>query len=129
MKSPNTDRTICIPPRSYHDEKFREIRHRAKDDEEDRHKKAKRNKKEKPKPEYKIDDMVVLVTGYSHREYFLVQVLDYDCINDCYYGVLRNTTDLRYFEKMIGHIVRFEGYGPWFSVEKVPPGSIKWQTK
>lgn len=125
MKSPVTDRTLGIPPRSYGpEEKFREVRHRAKDDEVERHKKAKRNRREKQKPEHKIDDMLVLVTGYSHRDYFLVQVLDYDCINDCYYGVLRNSTDPRYLEQMIGHIVKFEGYGPWFVVENIPPESV-----
>jgi hypothetical protein len=46
MKSPNTDRTLLIPPRDYgpDEKKFREVRHRAREEEIDRHKKMRRDK-------------------------------------------------------------------------------------
>jgi len=131
MKAPNTDKTLGIT-KDWGDEKFRAVRHRAKYEEEDRHKKARRNKKEKSSElEFKIDDLVVVSQGYSNRHYFLLQVIDYNPIEEIFFGVLRNTTDPKYFEKMIGHLIMFYGYRHWsgFEVQRVPPDSVKWKVK
>jgi len=132
MKSPVTDKTLCIRPDWGPDEKFRLVRHRAKDEEVDRHRKARRGKRKQPyQQEFKIDDLVVASHGFSNRHYFLLQVIDYNPIEEIFFGILRNTTDPEYFEKMIGHLIMFYGHQHWsgFEVQKVPPDSIKWVVK
>jgi hypothetical protein len=128
MKSPNTDKTICIPGRNWGpEEKFREVRHRAKDVEQDRHKKTRRDKTlKKDEIRYKVDDKVVLVSNHwEGRCYFLVQVIDYNPIEKVFFGILIATTDVNYFEQMIGHLITF---GRWYGFNElnVPPSSIKW---
>jgi hypothetical protein len=132
MKSPNTDKTLLIQKDYGPEEKFREVRHRARDEEIDRHKKMRRDKKkESQEPRYKIDELVVLLQGWQKRYYYLVQVIDYDPIRKEYFGILRNTTDPEYFEQMIGHLMVFYGQGYYSrsQVLNVPPDSIKWGVK
>lgn len=117
-KAPLTDHDLGIPHGAFSNEaKFRDIRKKAKLDEEDRHKKFKRSKKKDREkiPKYKIGEEVVLTGGgYSKRDYYLVEVLDFEPQGDDfnYFGILKKTTDS---DKMgrIGRLLMFEAFSFW----------------
>ncbi len=118
-KAPLTDHDLGIPHGAFSNEaKFRDIRKKAKLDEEDRHKKFKRSKKkDKEKiPKYKIGEEVVLASGFSKRHYCLAEVIDFEPQGDnfTYFGIMRRTTDPDRMDR-IGRLMTFESHSWWSS--------------
>src|SRR4030067_1717769 len=125
-KSQNTDLSIGVV-HDYNEDKFREVRSRAKVEEEERYRKAKKD----PKvllPKHKIDELVVTAWNYNNPKYMLVEIVDmhedrYDRFT--YYGIVRKVS-MNKLSQFIGRIVHFadEGYGKRSA--NVGPNSIKW---
>lgn len=102
--------------------RFREVRHLAKNEIKERHKKAKKDKQIKV-PCYEPGDRVVLVseTYKKDRTYHLIEVLDfsentYREYGFGYYGILLKTTDPKLLDR-IGRLIRFseQPSGAWDS--------------
>jgi hypothetical protein len=116
-KSPVKDIDLNIPPRNYGpEEKFRQLRHRAKEVEQDRHKKTRRDKKKGKDYKYKIGDVfVACVEHHAFPQFYLVEV--FDVIEDrprkygeprrAYYCILQRTTDPDLMNR-IGRLVTVE---------------------
>jgi hypothetical protein len=138
QKSPVKDIDVNILSRNWGlEEKFREMRHRAKElEEEIKYKKMKRNKKEKGY-KYKIGDVFVAASGKYKQspEFYLVEVIDYAenlWKEQCeYYCLLQKTTNPD-FMKRIGRLVRvkekenFSWSGSYISDANVENKGIKW---
>jgi hypothetical protein len=133
MKAPLTDHDLGI---AHHfdsmTDKFRAVRKRAKLDEEDRHRKARRDKKEKEKvPKFKIGQEIVLTGGYRSRHYHLAEVIDFEehrWHDFSYYGILKKTTEPEKFER-IGRLIKFDGSRSWsldYCPANVEDKKIKW---
>jgi len=131
MKSPLTDKTLSIPHAVYSDDKFRDVRKKAKLDEIDRHKKFHRDKNKTVKvPKFKIGEEVVAAHGFHKRHYCLVEVIDFEGRRDdfSYYGILKRTTDPERVER-IGRLIKFEEKTWWssdYSAANVENKGIKW---
>ena len=129
MQNPVTDKDILIPHTGRHDDKFRDIRAKAKKDEKERHLKAKRDKSKRALvPKYSIGEEVDLVTGFNKRYYYLAEVIDFEERSGFkYYGILKRTTDPEKINR-IGRLVDFTESG-WFR-EMYPANvaneKIKW---
>ncbi len=130
IKNPTTDKTLGIPP--VHPGKFADVKKLAEYDFVDRHKNAKRKKKEKiAVPKFRPGDRVVLLDRpyRSDNKYYLVEVVDFEHMNTdsfTYYGILLRTTD----SKKLGHIGRLTSFsGGWFqkTPANVPEESINWE--
>lgn len=125
-KSQNTDRSIGVV-HDYNEDKFREIRGKAKIEEEERYRKAKKD----PKillPKHKIDELVVTAWNYNNPKYMLVEVLDmhedrFDRFT--YYGIVRKVSTSK-LSNFIGRLIHFanEGYGKRSA--NVDPSSVRW---
>ena len=130
MKAPLTDAGLSIPHTGQHDARFRDVRKKAKLEEEVRHQKFRRDKKKSVKlPKYKIGEEVVLAAGYQSRYYHLAEVIDFDerMGSFYYYGILKRTTEPEKFER-IGRLVKF-GEKSWFAdycPANVENKGIKW---
>jgi hypothetical protein len=126
-KSPITDKTLAIPHFSEAD-RFAEVRSKAKREWEDRHIKAKRNRKD-PVPEYRIDQEIVLAKGYykGNREYVLIRVLDFEETDRSfiYYGLVLKVTEKKMLDR-VGRLISTSG--SWFGYypANVTPDKIKW---
>ena len=135
-KGPTTDHSLGIQHVSQ--TKFRDIRAKAKKDEEERHLKAKRKKDKKiPLPKYKIGEEIVLARSHSwrapDRSYYLVDVIDFDQRSPygsfMYYGILKRTTDPEGMERL-GRLVHFQEASWWssdYSPANVPNEKINWK--
>jgi hypothetical protein len=134
MRTPLTDKDLGIPHTGRHDDRFRDVRKKAKLDEIDRHKKFKRSKEKERVliPKYKIGEEVVLAGGgYRSRHYCLAEVIDFEqnFRNDfAYYGLLKRTTDPEQFDR-IGRLIKFDEHS-WWSTNYAPANvenkGIKW---
>lgn len=125
-KSQNTDRSIGIV-NDYNEDKFREIRGKAKIEEEERYRKAKKDSKILL-PKHKIDELVVTAWSYNNPKYMLVEILDmhedrYDRFT--YYGIVRKVS-VDKLSHFIGRLIHFadEGYGRRSA--NVDPNSVRW---
>lgn len=132
MANPLTDKDLGIPHTGRHDDRFRNVRKRAKLEEEDRHKKFRRDKKSKDKlPKYKVGEEVVLTGGYRSRHYHLAEVIDFEQNHRdafAYYGILKRTTDPEKFDR-IGRLIKFEEHSWWsttYAPANVENKGIKW---
>lgn len=126
MRTPLTDKALGIP---HTGDRFRDIRKKAKLDEEDRHKKFKRDKKIKV-PKYRIGQEVVLTGGFRSRHYHLAEIVDFEETvgSFSYYGILKKTTEPEKFER-IGRLIRFEEKDWWsssYQPANVENKGIKW---
>ena len=135
MENPLTDKDLGIPHTGRHDDRFRDVRKKARLEEEDRHKKFKRSKRTKEDkeklPKYKIGEEVVLTGGYSKKHYYLVEVIDFESYRHGdfgYFAILKRTTDPDKFDR-IGRLITFE-YHSWWSRSYMPANvenkGIKW---
>lgn len=132
MKSKNTDKTIGLNVN--YEEKFRDIRHRAKD-EEINLRKNKRDKQEH-EPRFKIEELVVITnTGYKSQDkvYQLVEVLDIvERYKDNfeYFAIVRKTTEKNSFHS-IGRLTMFseQPFHLKFYPANINPEDIKWIEK
>lgn len=133
-KSPTTEKDIGIITDTWgqYDGKFRELRQRAKDEEEARYKKAKRDKTV-PLPKHKIGERVVVVLDRSRsdRSYLLIEVLDIGVkvsrwTEYTYYGIVLKVSSEKEHSK-IGHLAHFYE-SKWYELisANVEEGGIKW---
>ena len=125
-KAPLTEKRLGITYDSH--EHFSDVRSRAKREWEDRHIKAKRNRKD-PIPEYKIDQEIVIVKGYckNNRDYVLIKIIDFEESNRSfiYYGIVLKITDKK-MEDRIGRLVCTTGTWFGYTPANVVPDKIKW---
>jgi hypothetical protein len=134
QQSPITNKSIGIIP-GWGDEKFRNVRHKAKDEEFIR--KTKRNKQNK-EPKFKVDDVIVISSGgigNKEKIYLLVKIVDFD-YKTCYkkrfeyYGVVLKTTSNKMIHR-IGRLIKFDEsdqqfYGIGWSYARIEDENIKW---
>ena len=128
MQNPVTDKDLLIP-HTGHDDKFRDIRAKAKKEEKERRLKTRRDKSKRALvPKYSVGEEVVLTTGYAKRYYYLVEVIDFEERSGFkYYGILKRTTDPERMDR-IGRLVDFTDAG-WFREiypANVANEKIKW---
>ena len=126
-KSPLTEKHLGITYDSH--EHFADVRQRARDDWEDRHIKAKRNKKD-PIPEYRIDQEIVIARGRYHtdaREYVLIKIIDFEQGDDRfkYYGIVLKVTDRKILDR-VGRLICTSGHWFGYFPANVVPDKIKW---
>lgn len=127
-KSPTTDKSLGIA--HFCDvNRFSEVRSKAKKEWEDRHIKAKRNRKE-PAPEFRIDEEIVIAQGHynQNREYVLMKIVDFEETfrnSFIYYGIVLKVTSKRMLGR-VGRLIQTSGH--WFSwfPANVSPDGIKW---
>jgi hypothetical protein len=137
QRSSLTDKSLQLKP-SWNNEKFRDVRKRAKLVEEERVHKAKKYKHEiTPTPEFKIDDVVVVSQSYrSNKEYMGIKIIDVCEIGDSlftrnkkfdYFGIIVGVTNEKSIEN-IGHLFKVSSSGwRWnWVIENVPFSSIHW---
>ena len=126
-KSPMTDKTLGIAHFSDAD-RFAEVRSRAKKEWEDRHIKAKRNRRD-PVPQYRIDEEIVIAEGYfkDTREYVLIKIIDFEKSNKSfvYFGIVLKVTNKKILDR-IGRLICTDA--SWFGHHpaNVSPEKIKW---
>lgn len=131
MKSPITDKTLGINKPYGSDVKFRDVRKKAKLEEEMRHKKAKRDKKLKF-PKFKMGDEIVLTSGWSKQHFHLVEIIDfeekYSPGSFGYFAILKKTTDPKLVNR-IGRLIWFME-GSWWRTDYCPANvenkNIRW---
>jgi len=128
--APITDKSLGLG-KPWGDSKFRDVRKKAKLDEEMRYKKPKRDKKEKF-PKFKIGDEIVLTGGWDKQQQFhLVEVIDFVekySESFAYFAILRKTTDPKLVHR-IGRLIYFMEGGWWrtdFCPANVENKNIRW---
>jgi hypothetical protein len=126
-KSPITDKTLGIAHFSDVD-RFSEVRSKAKKEWEDRHIKAKRNRR-LPVPEYRIDQEIVVAQGFyqSNREYVLIKIVDFEesSRSFIYYGIVLKVTRKEMLDR-VGRLLCTSGrWFGWFQANVIPD-KIKW---
>jgi len=138
-KSPTTDKHLDISLTS--DIKFRDIRNRAKKDENERlrSKKKKKLEKEEIEPKHKIDDIVVIASGMfdKRRMYGLTKIIDIQKSRRKrtveYFGILLKTTDPDLLDR-IGGLISFEQGDMYrwswaYETINIQPDAINWIDK
>ena len=131
MKSPVKDIDVGIPPNDWNDsltKKYRDVRHKAINEYKECKHKSKKNKEVKV-PRYKPGDIVVASSGLKTRDYFLIELIDFDFDNrsmDEYFGILRKTTDSSYYNR-IGRLITC-GERAWRMniIPNITDKDIKW---
>jgi hypothetical protein len=130
MKAPITDTTLGIKPDSFG--KFRDVRQKAQDEYIER---AKKRKKDPtiPVPKYKIGDKIVVSEGFKKKEYYLIEVVDFQLAYNhefFYFGILLKTTDSTVLDR-VGRLIKSgdHGYYSMPRIENIPPESVKWLGK
>jgi hypothetical protein len=128
MKAPTTDTTLGITPDHT---KFRDVRQKAQDEYTER---AKGRKKDPAAvvPKYTVGDRVVLVDGYSHKHYHLIEIVDFfqarkNSKDFSYFGIMLKTTDKDMLHRA-GRLIKTSemGYYRMPRIENVPADSVKW---
>jgi len=139
-KSPTKDIDLGIQHHGWGgiDDKFRQVRARAKIEEGERARKARRNKSKTISfPKFKIGEEIIL-SGTNYRrgrqaiEFYLVEILDIDDTGMTdkrfeYYVLLKKTTNDKYLNR-IGRLMHFPGRH-WFdnlAPANVENKGIKW---
>jgi hypothetical protein len=129
MKSPITDKTLGLG-KPYDQTRFRDIRKKAKLEEEMRYKKAKRDKAIKV-PKFKIGDEIVLTSGWKSQQFHLVEIIDLDerySKDFSYFAILKKTTDPKLVNR-IGRLLTFMEGGWWrtdYCPANVENKNIRW---
>lgn len=130
MKSPTTNKSLGIDKPYGSDVKFRDVRRKAKLEEEMRYKKAKRDKKVKF-PRFKIGDEIVLTSGWDKQHFHLVEVVDFDekySGSFAYFAILKKTADPKLVSR-IGRLIYFME-GSWWRTDYCPANvdnkNIRW---
>jgi hypothetical protein len=134
MKAPVTNKSLGINKPYGSDVKFRDVRAKAKNEEEMRHKKAKRDRTIKL-PKFKIGDEIVLNSVWSSLHFHLAEVIDIDEGQNrnrgfYYFAILKKTTDPQ-LVKRIGRLIYFSEGGWWrtdFCPANVENKHIRWST-
>ena len=127
--APKTDKTLGIK-KDWEYDRFRDVRKKAKLEEEMRYKKARKDKKVKF-PKFKIGDEVVLSSGWDKTHFHLVAIID--CENSrhdsfSYYGIVKRTTDPKLTDR-IGRLLKFNEANWWrtdYAPANIDNQSIKW---
>ncbi len=129
MKAPVTDKVLGIA-KPWGQSRFRDIRKKAKDEEEMRHKKSKRDKQVKL-PKFKIGDEIVLTSGWSSQQFHLAEIIDFDeksLGTFCYFALLKKTTDPKLVNR-IGRLIYFSEANWWrtdYAPANVENKHIRW---
>ena len=127
MKAPITDRTLGLVVGKYPDDKFADVRKRARDEYVLRGKRKKKDKSVKV-PDHKVGDLVVCANAYyrSNRNYHLLEIVDFsESITGFeYYGILVKTTNKGSLVR-VGRLMK-TGTLFGFNPINIPEGSIKW---
>ena len=131
QKSPVTDKHLGVTTRGYDIHSFSEIRAKAKEELEERYRKAKRDKKIKL-PMFNIDDEIVITNDYfkENKHFALVKVVDFDSSDMfymTYYGIVLRATD-KNMKQRIGRLIKFSEKTTYFhySYANIKPEDVKW---
>jgi len=134
QKSPVTDKHLGVTTRGYDIHSFSELRAKAKEEFEERYRKAKRNKAIKL-PQFKIDDEIVITSSYFNKTkvYTLVKVVDFDVQRYdtfIYFGVILKTTDPEQKHR-IGRLLQFAETVHYFgySYANIEAKDVIWEIK